>query len=145
MTLLYADTSAIVRAYFPDEDDHEQLRALILEGDAPVATSEIARDEFASAVTGAARAKRLRRPAVFIDRSTPTPQRMARRAPSIRWNGRPLACARLVVEDRLRTLDAIHLAVALEALPELGGKAVAILTRDCRQASAARRHGLAVS
>lgn len=144
MTLLYADTSAIVRAYFPDEDDHAALRALILEGEEPVVTSEIARVEIASAVTAAARAKRLRRPDAFVDRFDAD---TAEDGPIalLRFDGGVLARAhRLVVEEKLRTLDAIHLAVALDELPRLGGKDIAIVTRDIRQAAAAKRNALAV-
>ena len=53
MTLYYADTSAIIRAYFVDEDDHESLQELIFAGDDPVVTSELTRVEFASATVAA--------------------------------------------------------------------------------------------
>lgn len=145
MSVLYADTSAIVRAYFADEPDHAALRAMLLEGDEPVVTSEIARVEFASAVTAAAQAKRLRRPSLFIDRFDAD---TADGGPIalVRFEGEHVlpSAHRLVVHDRLRTLDAIHLAVALEILPDVGGPDVALVTRDERQAAVGRRHGLAI-
>ena len=61
MTLLYADPSAIVRAYFADEPEHRELRGMLLEGEEPVVSSELARIELASAVRAATRSGRLRR------------------------------------------------------------------------------------
>lgn len=61
MTLLYADTSALVRAYLADEPDHGSLRERLLEGDEPVVISELARIEMASVIRAAARGGRLRR------------------------------------------------------------------------------------
>ena len=43
MTVLYADTSAVLRAYFHDEPDHETLRDLLLQGADLVITSELTR------------------------------------------------------------------------------------------------------
>lgn len=143
MTLLYADTSVIVRAYFPGESDHALFRAMLLEGDMPIVTSEIARVEFASVVTAAARARRLRRPAAFIDRFDADAGEDGPIA-LLRLDGDTILprARQLVVQEKLRTLDAIHLAVALDALPRLGGTDVAMVTRDARQAAAARRLGL---
>lgn len=62
MSLRYADTSALIRAYFDDEPDHDSLRQLLLEGAEPVVSSELARVELASAVAAAGRAGRLPRP-----------------------------------------------------------------------------------
>ncbi|MGH2670789.1 MAG: PIN domain-containing protein, partial [bacterium] len=62
MSLLYADTSALVRAYFEDEPDHARLREKLLEGEEPVVTSELARVELASAIRAAAETGRLRSP-----------------------------------------------------------------------------------
>jgi predicted nucleic acid-binding protein len=56
------------------------------------------------------------------------------------------AARRLVTENHpLRTLDAIHLAVALnEAAALTGGGPVTMVTRDQRQADAAKANGLSV-
>jgi len=52
---------------------------------------------------------------------------------------------RLVTEHRLRTLAAIHLAVAIEEGPRLAaGEAIEFVTRDRDQAAAARALGLTV-
>jgi hypothetical protein len=52
---------------------------------------------------------------------------------------------KLVLDHPLRTLDAIHLATALiEATAFAGGDEVAMVTRDQRQATAAKACGLRV-
>lgn len=51
----------------------------------------------------------------------------------------------LVVDHRLRTLDAIHLAVAVTECPSLAGdEEFVLITRDEDQAEAARKLGMAV-
>jgi predicted nucleic acid-binding protein len=146
MTLLYADTSALVCAYLEDEKDHARLRDRLLEGSDPVVTSELARLELASAIRAAARARRLRR----------SPGLLARIDADHGENG-PIALLRLraaavlpvaynlLLEHRLRTLDAIHLAVALEECPVLAGDDdVVFVTRDERQAVAAAAVGFSL-
>jgi len=145
--VLYADSSALLRAYFRDEDDHESLRRLLLESGELVVTSELARVELASAVRSASDAGRIR------DRTA-----LERRIEANYGPGGPLilleldrltvlpTAHRLVREHRLRTLDAIHLAVALEDARTLAdGAAVVLVTRDADQAAAARALGLAVA
>lgn len=140
----YADTSALVRAYFSQEEDHEQLRDLLLDGDHPVVTSVLTRVEFASAVAAAARAGRLRRYRVLLDRfdadsgdDGPLTLLDLDTASAL-----PLA-RRLVREHQVRTLDALHLAVALTDAVELAaGEPVSMVTRDCAQADAAESLGL---
>ena len=144
MTVLYADTSAIVRAYFVDEPDHKQLRELLLDGTDAVVSSELARVEMASAIAAAARTLRLKQPHVILDRfdadcGDDGPLALLRLDPDVTL---PLAY-RMVSEHRLRTLDAIHLAVALVDAAELaGGDSVCVVTRDNDQAAAARALGL---
>lgn len=146
MTLLYADTSALVRAYFEDERDHAQLRERLLEGEEPVVTSELARVELASAIRAAAAAGRLRRSAGLL----------ARIDADCEENG-PIALLRLrsdavlpmayslLLAHRLRTLDAIHLAVALEECPVLArDDDIVFVTRDGDQAVAAASLGFSV-
>lgn len=144
--MLYADTSALARAYFRDEPDHELLRALLFEGGGRVVTSELARLELASAVQSAFRAGRL----------SSTSRLPARIEADLREGGlvmpirlRPRvvlpSAHMLLVEHRLRTLDAIHLAVALGEAPALAdGEEVVFVTRDTGQAAAARACGLSV-
>jgi uncharacterized protein len=143
--VLYADTSALVRAYLSAEPDHDRLRGLLLEGDRPVVTSELTRVEFASALAGAARAGRIRRPRVLLDRfdvdsGDDGPLTLLVLDPS---TALPLA-RRLVREHPVRTLDALHLAVALTDATEIaGGEPVALVTCDKAQSAAADALGLA--
>jgi predicted nucleic acid-binding protein len=146
VTLLYADTSAILRAYFADESDHDALRAGLLEGTDPVVTSEVARVELASAVRSAAAAGRLKRWRGVLARmdadcgpNGPITL-LALRSDPILTRSRSL-----VLEHRVRTLDAIYLAVALVECPSLSGEGgTAFVTRDEDQAAAASRLGFEV-
>lgn len=146
MTLLYADTSAVVRAYFVDEPDHDRLRAVLLEGPDPVVTSELTRVEFASAVSAAGRGGRLSEPRVVLDRfdadcGDDGPLSLLRLDPEPTLG----LAYRLVSEYRLRTLDAVHLAVALTDAAELAaGQPVTLVTADTDQEAAAQASGLAV-
>lgn len=144
MSFLYADTSALVRAYFADEPDHESLRCLLLEGSDPVVSSELTRVEFASAVAAAHRGGQLRRTQPVLDRfdadcGDSGPLVLLRLDPA---EALPLA-RRMVIEHRLRTLDAIHLAVALtDGISLAADEQVTMVTRDEEQAAAARIYGL---
>jgi uncharacterized protein len=148
VTLLYADTSALVRCWLPGENrsDTEQLRVLLLEGTGPVVTSELTRLEVASAVHAAARAGRLRRTDGVLRRAdrdwgaNGPVTLLALRAAEV------LPAARQIVLDHaLRTLDAIHLAVATTTAAELAaGDPVEFVTRDARQTDAAKALGLPV-
>jgi predicted nucleic acid-binding protein len=145
VSLLYADTSALVRAYFADEPEHAELSARLLEGGEAVVTSELTRLEFASAVTAAARSGRLRKSRLFLDRfdadcNSDGPIALLRLDPEAVF---PLAY-RLLTEHDLRTLDALHLAVASTSATALAGDdSVVLITRDDRQAAAATAMGLA--
>jgi predicted nucleic acid-binding protein len=142
VSVLYADTSALVRAYLPDEPDHDALRATILEGDEPVATSDLTRVELARALTAAQRAGRLYDARPVLERIEAD------------LSGRPILTIRLdpvrlvprsrelVLAYPLRTLCALHLAVALSL--EAWTDGVVLVTRDADQAAAARALGLAV-
>ena len=144
MIVQYADTSAVVGAYFADEPDHEQLAAVLFDGAEAVVTSELTRVEFASAVTAAARAGRLDAADALI-RQFDVDCRDDGPLSLLRFDSAqvfPLA-QELVRGHRLRTLDALHLAVATTAAAALADE-VAFLTRDLRQAEAARTLGLAV-
>lgn len=145
MTLLYADTSAIVRAYFADEQEHSALRAMLLEGRHPVVTSEVARLELASAVRAASRMGRLTAwegllARIEEDCSGEGPITLLALRPTV-----VLDTARhLLLEHRLRTLDALHLAVAVRECPGLADDGrVLFVTRDARQGAAAAAIGLA--
>jgi uncharacterized protein len=143
---VFADTSALVRAYLADEPDHTEMRSLLFDEERPVLASELARVEFARAVSAAGRAGRVNEWAILLDQfdldcQPGGPIRLVELRP-----GTVLPTAhRLVLEHQLGTLDAIHLAVALEerkALAELGG--LALVTRDDDQAAAARAEEFAL-
>jgi hypothetical protein len=147
VTLYYADTSALARAYLADESDHAQLRSLLLEGGNMVVTSEITRLELASAVRTAHLAGRLARwkellasiDADLADQGVISPIDL-RPAPVLG------VAYRLVLDHRLRPLDAIHVAVCSEECPLLAGdNDVVFVTRNDVQAAAARAIGLSVS
>jgi hypothetical protein len=144
VSLIYADSSALVRAYFPDEADHAEMRTLLLEGNEPVVTSEIARLELASAARAASSGGRLSRWSELLARIDLD---LAEGGPIGPIGLRPdlilPAAYRLVVAHRLRTLDAIHLAVCVEECPAFAGDdTIIFVTRDREQAAAARALGL---
>jgi predicted nucleic acid-binding protein len=136
VTLLYADTSAIVCAYFADESDHEMLSKLLLTGPDPVVTSELTRVEFASART----------PRAVLDRfdedcGESGPFTMLRLDTQVAM---PLA-RKLVVQHPVRTLAALHLAVAItDATALAAGADIGFVTRDKQQGRAAKDLGLIV-
>jgi predicted nucleic acid-binding protein len=146
-SLFYADTSAIVRVYLADEDDHASLQQQLTGSSHPVITSEIARVELAGAVQAASRAGRLRRPRVVLDRfdgdcAPGQAFSLIRLRPSAVF---PLA-RDLLLRHALRTLDAMHLAVLLTDGAELAaGAPLSLVTRDARQASAAQALGIDVT
>jgi uncharacterized protein len=145
MSVLYADTSALARAYLAGADDHEELRAMLLEGDEPVLTSELTRLEIGSAFWGAARGGRLADPVGVLSR---VESNFGDDGPIslVAFRRDVLGVAlRLIGEHPLRTLDAVHLAVAIEdGLAISAPDPLVLVTRDHRQADAARDLGLPV-
>jgi predicted nucleic acid-binding protein len=146
VTLLYADSSALVRAYFADEPDHAELRSLLLEQGEPVVTSEITRLELASAVRAASVAGRISRVKELLARiDGDLAENGVLSAIDLRADVIFPTAYRLILEHRLRPLDAIHVAVCTEDCPALAGDAeIAFVTRDADQARAARALGLTV-
>lgn len=132
--------------YLADEPDHNELRALLFEGSGPVVTSELARVELASAVEGAVRARRIVAGDRLHDRiAADTGESGSILLAAFRPGAIVPRAEDLVRKFRLRTLDAIHLAVALEDAPGYAGDdEVVLVTRDADQAAAARALGLAV-
>jgi predicted nucleic acid-binding protein len=137
---IFADTSAVVRAYLVDEPDHAALAEVLLEGPEPVVISALAEVEIVSALARATRDGRLGRS--LADRI------LAAFAADTASDG-PLAVAmfdavaafaaarRLPLKDRLRMLDALQLAAA-PALAATTDEELAFCTRDKDQAAAAR-------
>ncbi len=144
--MLYADTSVFVRAYLKDEPDQLRLRATVLEGGDTVVTSELARVEFASAVRAAAQAGRVGEWQELLDQFDADCQPDGRiRLVALRADVILPSAYRLVIEHRLRTLDAIHLAVALDQRDQLAALGeLAFVTRDANQAAAAAALGFDV-
>jgi predicted nucleic acid-binding protein len=146
VTLFYADSTALLRAYFADEPDHDELRALLLEQPQAVVTSEISRLELASAIRAAMAAGRIRRASDLLSRiDADLADGGVISAIGLRASVIFPAAYRIILEHRLRPLDAIHVAVCAEECPPLaGGDEIAFITRDADQASAARALGFAV-
>lgn len=146
MTLTFVDTSALLRAYLADEEDHRQLGERILGSDAPTVASELCRVEFASTLRRAARKERLTSEtasaileAFDSDCSYTGPIALLALDP-----GPCLSRAReLVLDHDLGSLDAIHLAVA-DLLRRGESDEVEFCTRDERQGLAARSIGFAL-
>lgn len=147
MPVHFLDSSFLARAYLRDEAGHEEARAL-LSGDDELLASELARIEVARAIASAHRKGRL--PTRIRDDLLAEVGRDLSPEGAIEaivLDPEPtLARAReLVIEYAVRTLDAIHLAVA-----EREGRALAepdelvFATRDEGQRKAAQKLGLRV-
>lgn len=144
--MIYADTSALGRIYFADEEDHNQLRLLLLDDGEQVVSSQLARLEIASAAARAERAGRLS-----------AAGRIVAAFDAHCGAGGPFTLLRLqadrifesahelVVRHGLRALDAMHLAVALGDAGALADTRLLFVTRDAEQAAAARAEGLSVA
>jgi predicted nucleic acid-binding protein len=143
MRTFYADTSALARLYLRDEPDSDQLIDLLLVSPESVLTSELARLELARAVKSAERAGRLPDVAPVLEKID---AHLGTRIALIELRAEiVLPRARdLVLQHRLNTLDAIHLAVAIEEREALG-EPVIFVTRDGEQAIVARELGLEVA
>ncbi len=146
MPLLYADTSAIVSAYLSDEPDHRTLNRMLLSGDDPVVTSELSLVEFGSAMARAHRADRIAKPEeVVAEFVADCSDRGVFSIVTITSETILSLARKLVMDHPLRGMDAIHVATALiEAIAVSGGDDVAMVTRDERQATAAKACGLRV-
>lgn len=145
MTAFYADTSAVVGAYLTDEPDHTELKKLLIDGEHLVLTSELTRLEFASAITAAKRNGRIPDAREFLTQFDEDARTVLGVIPLA--SPRIFSAARRLVTDNypVRTLDAIHIAVAMHDTAELtGGEPVTFVTRDERQADAAKANGFEV-
>jgi predicted nucleic acid-binding protein len=142
MALLYADTSALARLYLRDEPDSDELIELLLASSEPVITSELARTELARAVKSAERTGRILDADPILERID---AHLGTRIALIELRATILPSARdLLLHHRLSTLDAIHLAVAIEEGEALG-EPIVFVTRDGEQSIAASELGLEVA
>ena len=109
-------------------------------------TSELARVEFASAVRARVHAARLGEQQELLDHFDADCQPEARiRLIELRADTVLASAYRLVLEHRLRTLDAVHLAVVLRERDDLAELAeLVFVTRATDQAVAARALGFEV-
>lgn len=115
MTVLFTDSSAILRAYLPDEPEHQHYEELLFSADDLVVSSELARVEVARGLVAARRARRLREaPFQRIYLQAELDLAADGQFTAVDLDPRPtLERARQLVSDhRIATLDAIHLAVA---------------------------------
>lgn len=141
MTTLYADSSALVRAYLGDEPGSTTLRHFLLESDELVVTSELSLLEVTRALCAAERSGRIPTggkalEGVEADFSTGGPVLVI----GLRANPVLRRARAVVLAHRVGTLDAIHLAVALEERSALD-EPIVFVTRDDEQAIAARELG----
>jgi hypothetical protein len=140
--VLFADTSALARVYLEDEPDSDELRILLRESREAVMVSELVRVELARAVKNAERAGRIPDVSLVllrIDADLAGPISVVDLdAPAILPRAREL-----VLSHRIATLDAIHLAVALEEARR-SSDPVVFVTRDDDQAVAAKALGFAL-
>lgn len=145
--MIYADTSALARAYLTDEADHRRLRRLLRDGTDSVVTSDLTIVELLSAVRRAFRDRRHRHVDQLIARigedfADPYVFTVLRFESTMVL---PTA-RRLVLAHPMSGLDAMHLAVALvTAAPLAEEDPFTFVTRDAAQAKAARAEGLSVS
>ena len=137
---IFADTSAVVRAYLSDEPDHAALAEVLFSGPEPVVISALAEVEFVSAVARATRDGRIgesladRLLADFAaDTALDGPLAMARFDAEAAF----ATAKRLLGKYRLRTLDAVQLAAAM-SVAATTDEELAFCTRDEDQAVAAR-------
>ncbi len=145
MTLYYADTSALARAYLSDEPEHAALRDLLLESGSAVVSSELASVELAAAMAAAERARRIADAEMVLKRIgadlAGDPVALLALSPPTVFP----AALRLIDRYPLFAVDAIHLAVAIVDAPAYAADGrVVLVTRDRRQADAARSEGVSV-
>ncbi|GAA1215312.1 type II toxin-antitoxin system VapC family toxin [Prauserella alba] len=143
MTTFYADTSAVVGAYLPGEPGHAEIRDLLLQSESRVLTSELTRVEFASATAAAMRGRRLEDARLLVARFD-ADNGPGRPFKVLSFDGGTVlrTAHGLVLEHvGLRTLDALHLAIAISDARRLVDDGPVFVTRDNRQAEAAKAHG----
>lgn len=137
--MLFADSSALARIYLDDERESDELAALLLESDAVTLASELVHVELARALKNAERGGRISNAEAILG---VVDTDLARSVSLIDLEpATVLPSAReLVLGHRLGTLDAIHLAVALDEARR-ADEPITFVTRDADQAAAARALG----
>jgi hypothetical protein len=143
-TVVYCDSSALVRAYLADEAGHSDLSRLLRDPRRLVVTSALTEVEMVAAIRAAGRAGRVRNPDVALAEAIADMGAGGPIALIALDSARVLPRARALCEIHpLRALDAVHLAVALAEAAELEiDDEFVFVTRDADQAAAARAEGL---
>lgn len=141
----YVDTSALARAYLADEDDHRELRRRLLDAPGVRLLSSLTALEMAAVLHRAERAGRIDAAADFLARFDADCSPEGRLAVVRTDLGVLRSTVRRLLREHsaLRSLDAVQLAVAVR-IAESGARDVTVVTRDDRQAGAARAEGLRV-
>ncbi|MFI5729619.1 type II toxin-antitoxin system VapC family toxin [Kribbella sp. NPDC051587] len=142
--IIYVDSSVLVRAYLPDEDGHAAANDLLVGEDALV-TSTWTLVEVTSALTRAARGGRANLDdllaAFEADTAVDGPVTLLR-PDAVAVEAR---ATEIVREYAIRSLDALHLAVAeLAALPLASPESCGFASRDSAQAEVAAKLGFLV-
>lgn len=145
--ITYIDSSLVVRAYLPDEPDHEQARTLLDNPAITAITGSWTRVEVTSALVRAARAHRGDEKQLIdqfeIDVNPRSGTLELIDAEQAEIEGLAFAIVR---RSGIRSWDAWHLACAQLAFGELAepGEEYAFATRDREQATAARELGFTI-
>jgi predicted nucleic acid-binding protein len=142
--IIYVDSSALARAYLPDEDGHDVAHQMMIGEDALV-TSTWTLVEVTSALTRAARSGRVDLDGLLAafesDTAVDGPVTLLR-PDQIAVEARAVDIVR---QHALRSLDALHLAVAeLAALPLAAPEECGFASRDRAQAEVAAKLGFTV-
>ncbi|NEA31541.1 type II toxin-antitoxin system VapC family toxin [Streptomyces sp. SID13031] len=142
--IIYVDSSVLVRAYLPDEHGHTAANDLLIGEDALV-TSTWTLVEVTSALTRAARGGRANLDdllaAFEADTAVDGPVTLLR-PDAVAIEARAIEIVR---DHAIRSLDALHLAVAeLAALPLSSPEACGFASRDSAQAEVAAKLGFIV-
>ncbi len=138
VTVLYADSGAVLGAYLADDPDHAALRAVLLEGPDPVVSSEVVRVEVASAFADQPRSRELLG-RFDADCGADGPLLLLRLVPERTF----VAAAELARAHELGPLGAIHVVTALAvAAPLAAPEPLVFVTRDERRRVAAQAFGL---
>lgn len=142
--LVYVDSSALARAYLPDEDGHDRALGLLTGSEHLLVTASWTVVEVTSALVRAARGRRVGDlnevlSVVAGDTGEDGPVTLLR-APAEQVERRSITIVR---DFSLRSLDALHLAVAeIAAVPLLDtGERLGLASRDDLQRAAGQALG----
>lgn len=145
--IAYVDSSLVARAYLSDEHGSEEAQRLLADRRLAKVTGRWTRIEVSGAIIRAARAGSLASPVRMLARLDADLRHGTGRievisAPDAAVEAKALALAR---EHGLRALDALHVALAAIAIPQLAdkGEPLGFASRDGDQATVAETLGFA--